>query len=245
MEVSVSYPLAFLAGIVSFLSPCVLPVVPGYVTFISGVTLQDLESGDVPGVRRRAAVHAVVFGVGFGLVFMTLGATASAFGQAFSQWLPTITRVGGMVVVLFALYLLGVFRWGALARERRFHFSRKPAGILGTLAVGIAFGAGWTPCIGPILGSILFFAGMEQTVLEGTLLLGTYGLGLAVPFVGSAVLLNWFMAGTQRIRNHLVWVERVAGIVLLAMGVLMVSGHFITLTAYLADMGQLITLELE
>jgi cytochrome c-type biogenesis protein len=176
---------------------------------------------------------------------MTLGATASAFGQAFSQWLPTITRVGGVVVVLFALYLLGVFRWGAMARERRFHFSRKPAGLLGTLAVGIAFGAGWTPCIGPILGSILFFAGMEQTVLQGTLLLGTYGLGLAVPFVGSAVLLNWFMAGTRRIRTHLVWVERIAGIVLLAMGVLMVTGHFVTLTAYLADMGQLITLELE
>lgn len=245
MEVSISYPLAFLAGLVSFLSPCVLPVVPGYITFISGVTLEDLERGDVPGARRHAAFHALLFGIGFGLVFMTLGATASAFGQAFSQWLPTITRLGGVVVILFALYLLGALRFGPLARERRFHFTRKPGGWLGTLAVGIAFGAGWTPCIGPILGSILFFAGLEQTVAEGTLLLGTYGLGLAVPFVGSAVLLNWFLAGTRRIRTHLLWIERGAGVVLLAMGILMVSGHFVALTAYLADMGQLITLELE
>lgn len=245
MDVTISFPIAFLAGLVSFLSPCVLPVVPGYITFVSGVTLEELESGDVPGARRRAALHAVLFGVGFGLVFMTLGATASAFGQTVTRWLPTITRLGGVVVILFGLYLLGVLRWTGLARERRFHFARKPGGWLGTVAVGIAFGAGWTPCIGPILGSILFFAGMERTVLEGTLLLGTYGLGLAVPFVGSAILLNWFLAGTRRIRTHLVWVERGAGAILLAIGILMVSGHFATLSAFLADMGQLITLELE
>lgn len=245
MEIQVSYPLAFLAGLVSFLSPCVLPVVPGYITFVSGVTLQELETGDVPGARRRAAFHALVFGIGFGIVFMTLGATASAFGQALTRWLPLVTRLGGVVVIFFALYLMGALRVGPLARERRFHFARKPAGVAGTLAVGIAFGAGWTPCIGPILGSILFFAGLEPTVLQGTLLLGTYGVGLAVPFVGSAVLLNWYMAGARRIRGHLIWIERAAGALLLVMGLLMVSGHFATLTAYLADMGQLITLELE
>jgi cytochrome c-type biogenesis protein len=245
VDINVSFPLAFVAGLVSFLSPCVLPVVPGYITFISGVTLDDLEGGDVQGARRQAALHAVLFGIGFGIVFMTLGATASAFGRNLTQWLPTITRVGGVVVILFAAYMLGLLRFGALARERRFHFARKPAGMLGTLAVGIAFGAGWTPCIGPILGSILFFAGFEATVLEGTLLLGTYGLGLAVPFVGSAFLLSWFLAGAERIRRHIVWIERGAGAVLLVMGVMMVTGHFATLTAYLADMGQLITLELE
>ncbi|MDT8340110.1 MAG: cytochrome c biogenesis protein CcdA [Longimicrobiales bacterium] len=245
MDVSVSFPLAFLAGVVSFLSPCILPVVPGYITFVSGVTLEDLENGNVAGARRQAALHALLFGAGFGLVFMTLGATASALGQTLSQWLPTLTRAGGVVVILFALYLLGVLRPGALARERRLQLSRKPAGWLGTVAVGVAFGAGWTPCIGPVLGSILLFAGLEQTVLEGTLLLGTYGLGLALPFVGSALLLNWFLAGARRVRGHLAWIERGAGVLLLAMGVLMVSGHFTTLTAYLADMGQLITLELE
>jgi cytochrome c-type biogenesis protein len=243
MEVTITYPLAFVAGLVSFLSPCVLPVVPGYVTFVSGVTLEDLEGGDVPGARRRAALHASLFGLGFGLVFMTLGATASAFGQALTPWLPVVTRVGGVVVLLFGLYLLGVFRWAGLTRERRFHFARKPSGWLGSVAVGIAFGAGWTPCIGPVLGSILFFAGMEATVTEGILLLGTYGLGLAVPFVGSAILLNWFLAGARRIRRHLPWIERSAGAVLVILGAMMVSGHFATLSAILADMGQLITLE--
>ncbi len=245
MEISVTYPLAFLAGVVSFLSPCVLPVVPGYITFISGITLEELERGDVPGARRQAALHAVLFGIGFGLVFMTLGASASALGRSLTHWLPTITRVGGIVVILFALFLLGWIRVPGMSRERRFHLAHKPAGALGTVAVGIAFGAGWTPCIGPILGSILFFAGFEQTVVEGTLLLGTYGLGLAIPFVGSAILLNWFLAGARRIRQHLLWIERGAGVVLLALGILMVTGHFVTLTAYLADLGQLITLELE
>ena len=155
MEVSVTYPLAFLAGVLSFLSPCVLPVVPGYITFVSGVTLEDLESGDVPGARRQAAFHALLFGLGFGLVFMTLGATATAFGRALAPWLGTLTRAGGVVIVLFALYLMGAFRVGFLARERRLHLSRKPSGWLGSVAVGVAFGAGWTPCIGPVLGSIL------------------------------------------------------------------------------------------
>lgn len=243
MDVSVSFPLAFVAGLVSFLSPCVLPVVPGYITFVSGVTLEDLESGDVAGARRRAALHAVLFGIGFGIVFMTLGAAASVFGRALTTWLPTVTRVGGVIVILFGLHMLGVFRTRALDRERRFHFARKPVGWLGTVAVGIAFGAGWTPCIGPVLGSILFFAGMEATVTEATLLLGTYGLGLAIPFVGSAILLNWFLAGARRIHRHLGWIERVAGGVLVALGLMMVSGHFATLSAFLADMGQLINLE--
>jgi len=243
VDVTITYPLAFVAGLVSFLSPCVLPVVPGYVTFVSGVTLEELEEGDIPGARRRAALHASLFGLGFGLVFMTLGATASAFGQALTPWLPTVTRVGGVVVLLFGLYLVGALRWTGFARERRFHFARKPAGWLGSIAVGIAFGAGWTPCIGPVLGSILFFAGMEATVIEGILLLGTYGLGLAVPFVGSAVLFNWFLAGARHIRRHLLWIERGAGVVLVILGAMMVSGHFATLSAILADMGQLITLE--
>ncbi len=240
-----TYPLAFLAGVVSFLSPCVLPVVPGYITFISGITLEELEDGNTPGARRQAALHAVLFGIGFGLVFMTLGATASALGRTLTQWLPLLTRVGGVIVVVFALFMLGWLRFPGLSRERRVHFARRPAGALGTVAVGVAFGAGWTPCIGPVLGSILFFAGLEGTVLEGTLLLGTYGLGLAIPFVGSAILLNWFLAGARRIRQHLYWVERGAGAVLLVLGLLMVSGHFVTLNAYLADLGQLITLELE
>jgi cytochrome c-type biogenesis protein len=244
-EISVSFPLAFAAGVVSFLSPCVLPVVPGYLTFVSGMTVDELRDGDAASARRHAVVHALLFGLGFGLVFMTLGAAATAAGQVLARWLPTITRIGGGVVILFGLYLLGVFRLPWLARERRVHLSSRPSGWLGSLAVGIAFGAGWTPCIGPVLATILLYAGLEATVLQGTLLLGTYGLGLAVPFVGAAVGFNWFLAGSRRIQRWLPWVERGAGAVLLALGLLMVSGHFITLTAFLADLGQAFTLELE
>jgi cytochrome c-type biogenesis protein len=244
-EISVSYPLAFAAGLISFVSPCVLPVVPGYLTFVSGMTLDDLQKGDAGSARKQAVVHALLFGVGFGLVFMTLGAAATAAGRAFAGWLPVITRVGGAMVVLFGLYLLGALRLPWLARERRVNLSSRPAGLFGSVAVGIAFGAGWTPCIGPVLATILLYAGLEATVLQGTLLLGVYGLGLAVPFVGAAVAFNWFLAGSRRIQRWLPWVERGAGAVLLVLGLLMVSGHFIALTAFLADLGQAFTLELE
>ncbi len=192
-----------------------------------------------------AVLHALLFGLGFGLVFMTLGAAATAAGQALAQWLPTITRIGGLVVIAFGLYLLGALRLPWLMRERRVHLASRPSGLLGSVAVGVAFGAGWTPCIGPVLATILLYAGLEATVVEGTLLLGAYGLGLAVPFVGAAVGFNWFLAGSKRIQRWLPWVERGAGVVLLALGLLMVSGHFITLTAFLADLGQAFTLELE
>ena len=246
LEVNVSFGLAFLAGLVSFLSPCVLPVVPGYITFVSGVTFEDLESGDVRAARMRATGHAALFALGFGIVFMTLGLAASSLGVAIAQWLPTITRIGGAVILLFGLHLLGAFRRiPFLQREHRLQLANKPAGWLGSVAVGIAFGAGWTPCIGPVLGSILLFASMEATATHGALLLGTYGLGLAIPFVGSAVAFNWFLAGAARVRSAVPWIERGTGTLLVVVGLMMVTGHFAQLTALLADMGQAITLELE
>ena len=247
LDVDVSFPLAFLAGLLSFLSPCVLPVVPGYVTFVSGVTLDELREGNRTAARRRALVHSLAFGLGFGLVFMSLGMAATAAGQALTGWLPWITRAGGVVVIVFALWLLGPLRrvpaLRALGREHRVHPETKPAGILGSVAVGVAFGAGWSPCIGPVLASILLYAGLESTMAEGTLLLATYGLGLAVPFVGSAVAFNWFLAGVDRLRRWLPWIERGAGALLLIIGLLMVSGHFVALNAFLADLGQLVDLE--
>lgn len=247
LDVSVSYPLAFLAGLLSFLSPCVLPVVPSYVTFVSGVTVGELREGNVWRARRKAALHAVFFGVGFGLVFMTLGAAATAAGRSLTQALPWITRAGGVVVILFALWLLGPLRrapgFDVLGREKRIHPATKPAGLFGSLLVGVAFGAGWTPCIGPVLASILLYAGLEHTMVEGTLLLATYGFGLAVPFVGAAVAFNWFIASMAHLQTWLPWLERLAGTLLLVIGLLMVSGHFIALNAYLADLGQLFYLD--
>lgn len=244
MEVHVSFLLAFVAGAVSFLSPCVLPVVPSYVAFVSGMTLSELTDGTVSGARRMAVVHAVLFMVGFALVFMTMGTAATAAGAAIGGALPWLNRLGGVVMVLFGVHLLGLVRVPALLGEARFGLRGRPAGALGSLLVGVAFAAGWTPCIGPILGSILLYAGLEATMTHGTLLLATYALGLGIPFVVAAAGLNWFLAASARARAWMVPLQRAAGTVLLVIGVLMVTGRFATLTAFLAGLGQLINLEL-
>lgn len=243
MEVQVSLPLAFLAGLVSFLSPCVLPVVPSYLAFVSGLTFGELAERPTAMVRRAAVLHSVLFVLGFSLVFMTLGWMASAAGHAVAGALPWITRAGGVVMVLFGLHLVGLLRLPALETEMRIHLRYRPVGGLGSLLVGIAFGAGWTPCIGPILASILLYAGLQDTMAEGTLLLGVYALGMGIPFVLSSVGLNWFLAGSAAARAWLVPLQRAAGAVLLVIGLLMVSGRFTSITAFLAGMGQLVNLD--
>lgn len=243
MDVQVSFGLAFLAGLVSFLSPCVLPVVPSYVTFVSGMTLEELRDGGTAGARRAAAIHALMFVTGFMVVFMTMGLAATAFGQSLARALPLLSRLGGVLVAVFGLYLLGVLRIPALSRDVRFRFSHHPGGPLGSMAVGVAFGAGWTPCIGPILGTVLLYATFEGTGLHGMALLAAYGLGLAIPFLAAALAFNWFLAGIPRARAWVRPLERVAGTLLVVVGVLMMTGHFATLSAFLAGMGQLINLE--
>ena len=243
---SISLGLAFLAGLVSFLSPCVLPLAPSYLTFVSGLSLEELGGADRPdaGARRRHAVlHAALFILGFSLVFVALGATATAFGAALRRALPVLQQVGGVVIVLFGLWLLGVVRPGWLLRERRAQLARRPAGLAGSVLVGIAFGAGWTPCIGPVLASILLYAGMQATMTHGVLLLATYALGLGVPFLVAAVALDWFLARTRAVRRHLRTIERAAGGLLVVAGVLLLSGRFTMLSSFFAGFGQLITLE--
>lgn len=245
MEIQVSYPLAFLAGLVSFLSPCVLPVVPGYVTFVSGMTLEELTEEGPVRARRAATAHATLFVLGFMAVFLTLGLTATAFGQAFNRHLPLLARVGGVVVVAFGLYLTGLLPFpAALSRDWRVHLSARPVGYVGSFAVGVAFGAGWTPCIGPVLGTILVYASLRGTAVAGMALLAVYGLGLAIPFVAAAAGLNWFLASMERLRAWSRPLQRMAGILLLVVGVSMISGQFASLTAFLAGLGQLINLEL-
>ena len=244
MEIQISYPLAFLAGLVSFLSPCVLPVVPSYVAFVSGMTLEELKAEGPSPARRAAVVHAVLFALGFLAVFLTLGLAATAFGQAFNRSLPVITRIGGVVVTVFGLYMLGLLKLPALDRDYRTHLSSRPAGAFGSFVVGIAFGAGWSPCIGPILGTILFYATLESTAMQGMALLLAYGVGLAVPFVAAAAGFNWFLT---RVPSFSAWsgtLARVAGILLVVIGISMISGQFSSLSAFLAGMGQLINLEL-
>lgn len=243
MDIDVSFPLAFAAGFLSFLSPCVLPVVPSYLAFVSGLTLGELESPASAGVRRRALVHALLFMLGFALVFMSLGLVATAAGVRVAAALPWIHRAGGVVVLAFGLLLVGVLRIPALARDLRPHLSSRPAGALGSFATGVAFGAGWTPCIGPILGTVLLYASLEGTVVQGTLLLATYALGLGVPFVAAAVGLNAFLATSAAVRTWVRPLQRAAGALLVVIGLSMVSGHFAKLTAFLAGLGQLVTLE--
>jgi cytochrome c-type biogenesis protein len=206
----------------------VLPLVPSYVTFVTGMSLEDVQRS-----RRVALVHALLFVLGFSLIFLALGASATLLGQVLIAYRSWITRIGGVLVLVFGLYLLGVFNLGVLARERRVHITDKPLGYLGTVLVGIAFGAGWSPCLGPILGGILTYTASEADLGRGLVLLGAYSLGLAIPFVVSAVAVEEFIAAFQRFRPWMGWVTRVAGALLVVVGVLMILNYFATLSAFL------------
>ena len=223
MEGSTTFGVAisFSAGVLSFLSPCVLPLIPSYVTFVTGLTLEDVSRA-----RRVALVHSLLFVVGFTLIFLALGATATTLGRVLLAYRDWISRVGGVMIILFGLYLLGTVRLGALDRDRRVQLAEKPVGYLGTVLVGIAFGAGWTPCIGPILGSILLYTSTEADLGRGLGLLLAYSLGLAVPFVAAAVAIEHFLAIFARMRRRLVWVTRAAAVLLIAVGLLLVTDYF-------------------
>ena len=224
----VGLAVAFTAGLLSFLSPCVLPLIPSYVSFITG-----LELDDVHRAKHTALVHSVLFVVGFTLVFLALGATATLVGQLFIRQRDWVSRIGGVLVIVFGLYLLGVFNLGAFARERRVHVARKPLGYLGTVLVGMAFAAGWTPCIGPILGAVLTYTASAADMNRGIALLLSYALGLAVPFVLAAVMIDRFVPMFQRYRRGMVVVTRVSGALLIAVGLLMITGSMTMLTAWL------------
>jgi cytochrome c-type biogenesis protein len=230
MEDSATLGLAisFTAGLLSFLSPCVLPLIPSYVTFVTGLGFEDVQES-----RRTALVHALLFVLGFTLIFLALGATATVLGRALIAYREWISRVGGVLIIVFGLYMLGAFQAAFLARERRVHIADKPIGYLGTVLVGIAFGAGWTPCIGPILGSILIYTSNAEDLSRGLLLLLAYSLGLAIPFVLSAVAIERFLAVFQRLRRRMVWVTRAAGVLLIAVGILLLTDYFTILASYL------------
>lgn len=228
---SLGIAVAFIAGLLSFLSPCVLPLVPSYIGFLTGVS----QPGEADR-RRTAFLHAVMFVIGFSLVFIALGATATALGQALRYYSRGIQRVGGVLIILFGLYCLGILKLGFLMREQRIHVENKPLGYLGSALVGVAFGAGWTPCIGPILGAILTVAATEQSVGRGMLLLAFYSLGLAIPFLAAAVALEAFFEWFQGFRRYLPWVMRVSGVLLVFVGVLMVTGEFTRLAGWLQGM---------
>jgi cytochrome c-type biogenesis protein len=220
--------VAFTAGLLSFLSPCVLPLVPSYLGFLTGMSLP--ETG---GRRWTALLHALLFVAGFSLVFILLGASATALGRALNYYQIWLQRLGGIIVIGFGLVSLGALAPGLLTRERRLHLERKPVGYLGSALVGMAFAAGWTPCIGPVLGGILGLAATTTDLSRGMLLLGFYSAGLALPFVVAAVALESFLEWFQRFRRFLPWVMRASGILLVLVGILLVSGEFTRLAGWL------------
>jgi cytochrome c-type biogenesis protein len=229
---SIGLAVAFAAGLLSFLSPCVLPLIPSYVTFITGMSLDELTEGRHD--RRGVLVHGVLFVLGFTLVFITLGASATFLGALFQYASRWVERVGGVLLILFGLYLLGVLRLPGAAREWRVHLGNKPLGYLGTVLVGVTFGAGWTPCIGPVLGGILTLAATRESLADGVGLLSVYSLGLALPFLAAALLLDRFLRGVRRVGPWLPWVSRLSGLLLLVLGVLLLTGSFTTLSGVLA-----------
>jgi cytochrome c-type biogenesis protein len=230
MDGSITFAAAFAAGVISFLSPCVLPIVPGYLGFITGMSLDELR--DTPS-RKAVLVPALFFVLGFTLIFLLLGASATLIGQVLKVYQDWIARIGGLVIIVFGLHLLGVFRLAGLMRERRVQLNRTPAGYAGATVAGLAFGAGWTPCLGPILGGLLTYASARATLGQGMALLGSYALGLAVPFLIAAAATGVFLRASQRMRRAIPIIEKVSGALLVLVGLLLVSGSFTVLSAWL------------
>ncbi len=236
----VTYFGALIAGLISFLSPCVLPLVPPYLCFLGGATMEELAGdGDdeIAGdVWRRVVLSALFFVLGFTTVFVALGATATAIGQLVADNLGLLAKVAGVVIILLGLHFLGVFRISLLNREARYHAEARPAGLIGAYLIGLAFAFGWTPCIGPVLAAILFVAAAEDTVWQGVSLLAVYSLGLGIPFLLAAFAVRPFLGFLKRFRRHLGMVERVMGGLLVVTGILFLTGSMSTIAYWLLEL---------
>ena len=230
---SLPLPLAaFFAGLISFLSPCVLPLVPGYVSLISGASVETLKDADRK-VLSSVLLNSFTFILGFSVVFISLGAVATGIGQVTQRFHRELAIVGGVIVFVFGLHLTGLLKINALYSDKRLHGVKGGASPIGAFLVGFAFAFGWTPCIGPILGAILLIAGSQQTVLKGIILLAVYSLGLAVPFLLTSLGVNRFLAFYSKFRRHLHTVEVISGVLLIVFGLLIATGNFTRLSSYL------------
>jgi len=226
----VSLVTAFAAGIVSFLSPCVLPLVPGYMSFISGVSLDELRAADRQADARRAVlVNTGFFILGFTIVFVLLGAAASSLGALLLDNQIWLQRVAGVVVVIFGLHLVGLIKIEWLYRDKRYHGAVKPRGPMGALLLGLAFAAGWTPCIGPILAGILAMAATKSSLWQGVVLLAVYSAGLGIPFLLTGLATERFLETFQRLRPFMGVIERVGGVMLIVVGVMIFTDNFLSL----------------
>ncbi|ETR76579.1 cytochrome C biogenesis protein [Afipia sp. P52-10] len=234
---SVSLAGAMTAGLLSFLSPCVLPLVPPYLCFLAGVSLKDLtdQKTAAHGPNWRVVTLALAFVLGFATVFVALGASASLIGQTVTAHFATLSIIAGVVIIVLGLHFLGVFRIGLLFREARFQASTNPAGLLGAYVVGLAFAFGWTPCVGPVLATILMVAGIDGSATRGALLLFAYALGIGIPFLLAALFIGPFLRLMARLRAHMAAVEKVIGAGLVLTGLLLLTGTMPVIAGWLLE----------
>ena len=223
---------ALIAGLLSFLSPCVLPLMPSYISYITGISFEDLQdSTDKKRIQMLTLTTSLFFILGFSLVFISLGASSSVIGRLFNSYQEWIRIIGGVVIIFFGLFVAGFFQVNILQRDKRFHLSGKPAGYLGSVVVGTAFAAGWTPCIGPILGTILLYASAQGSTLYGVKLLSMYSLGLAIPFLFASLAFNSFLSYSKKIRKHMRVIMLASGLLLVAFGILLLTNKLTLLTS--------------
>lgn len=225
---------AFAAGILSFLSPCILPLVPSYLCFLAGSSLESLARQPDLATRRRLLARAFAFVFGFGAVFVALGASASWIGALIGDHLALLTRIAGAVILLFGLHMLGILRIPLLMREARLE-AQRPLGIVSALVVGVAFGFGWTPCVGPVLASILLLAGAQGSVSDGAWLLAAYAAGIGLPFIVAALFVGYFVSWLARMGRYLGIVEKVMGLALVATGLIIFAGFMPAIGNWLLD----------
>jgi len=231
---NVSIFVALLAGFISFLSPCVLPLIPSYIAFITGISLEELSRGEnLKKVWKKVIANSLFFILGFSLIFIALGASATFVGKFLAKNIRWFEIIGGALVIVLGLHFAGLFRLKFLDREKKIHLQKKPLGYLGTCLVGIAFGAGWTPCVGPILGAILTMAAATQNILKGVVLLTFYSAGLGLPFFLSAIILHKFFEYFKAVRKYFKVITIIGGVLLVLVGILLISGYFSSISGFL------------
>ncbi len=233
----ISYAGALMAGLLSFFSPCVLPLIPAYLCFLGGASLDELtaEGGVDREVSKRVFISAFSFVAGFTTVFIMMGATATAISQVVIQHIDTLSTIAGVVIIIFGLHYMGLFRIGFLNFEKRFHIENKPSGVVGSYLLGLAFAFGWTPCVGPILATILMVAASSDSVLYGTSLLSAYAAGIGVPFLIAALAVQPFMSFMARFRKHMHKVEITIGLLLVATGIAILTGSLADVAQWLLE----------
>ena len=233
----VGYITAFLGGILSFLSPCVLPLIPSYVSFITGISFEDFKTGDKARIRKLTILNSSAFVIGFSTVFILLGISSSYVGKLMAVYYDHIRIVGGIIVIAMGLYVMGVLKLNFLASDKRVHLKSKPRGYFGSYIVGLTFGAGWTPCIGPILGSILLIASTTGSAWQGFILLLIYSMGLAIPFMATSLAINTFISKFAIIQKYMRVIMVISGLLLIGFGVILLTDKVYLLLSIAPDFG--------